>query len=178
MRSVRLSASRAVVVAVVALPGVALAVPACWSGTPHPAELGGCVGTPEAGCTTGNGGAGGGGGGSAHDAGADAGSDADDLDAGLDAGAAASCGQAASALAANAACAPCLAVGPAGNASCCPAEVTCSADPSCLSIMQCELTQSCATVPAQGVAAYNVLARCVLAACPYCPLPTVTQGDP
>ena len=147
--------------------GLALTVAACSSDTSHPAALGGCKGSADAGCGV-NGSSGGGASGRGQGEGGTG--TGDGAVAGEDGGA---CGSAGSLLnASNNQCLPCV------TASCCQAEEACTGQ--CLDLVQCTAgINNCAMQFSGGLTAYNDFATCLSRSCPtQCPaLPLTTNGD-
>jgi len=159
---------------------VGQAVVSCSSNSSRPAELGGCVVTGDAACTTPDPG-GGGGSGPGGDSGAGEGGVVQDTAAG--------CGVAQELLASqNTSCVPCV-MGTSGTGNgCCGADSACSAQTACLNLLQCMVGCSLTDISCQntcennnpnGVQAYNEFAACLSQNCsPECPtLPTGGTTD-
>jgi hypothetical protein len=156
--------------------GLGLAVLACSSNSARPPELGDCVKTTDAACPTPDPGLGSGVG--PGDGGT---SDTGTVDEGVS-----GCGTAQNAIVTqNLSCVPCIEGTDGTSIGCCGADLACSAQTDCITLLECMVGCSgvgCATcennAPA-GVQAYNDLAQCISQNCsPQCPaLPQAGTAD-
>ena len=158
---------------------VGQAVVSCSSNSANPPELGDCVRTGDAACTTPDPGGGGGSGPTNGDSGT---SDTGTTVSG--------CGTAQNLLASqNTSCVPCvLGEAEAGGDGCCGADQACSAQTACTQLVSCMLAcgasdttcqNQCESTYPNGVNAYNDFAACLTQNCtPQCPtLPTGGTAD-
>lgn len=159
--------------------GLGLVV-ACSSEIAHPPEYGDCVPVGDSGCSTPDPGGGGGGG----PMGGDSGGGGTTEDSGTT-----SCGSAVGFFTTNTTCVPCIEGQTAGIFGCCAADLACSDQAACLTLLECMLGCNVTTNPTcpgacenttpNGVTAYDDLAGCFMSECsPQCPsLPQPGQGD-
>jgi hypothetical protein len=158
---------------------VGQAVVSCSSNSAYPPELGNCVPTGDASCTTPDPGGGGGS--------SPGGGDSGTGDTGITVS---GCGTAQNLLASqNTSCIPCVeGEAEAGGDGCCGADQACSAISACTNLLSCMLgcaatdvtcQDSCENTYPTGVNAYNGFAACLSQNCsPQCPtLPTGGTAD-
>jgi hypothetical protein len=160
--------------------GLGLVGLACSSASARPPDLGDCIKVGDASCGTPNSGSGGGSGPGSNDSGVGG---TGTSESGT------TCGMAEGFFTTNTTCVPCIEGQTAGILGCCAADLACSGQTACFSLLKCMLGCDVTTDPTcpgrcensdpNGVQAYDDLSNCFASQCsPQCPtLPQGSTGD-